>query len=335
MRTLRPALAAVLLSLPHPVVSAEWKTEVFTGPDGRNMEVHLYLPESPPKLAGKRALIINLHGCIQTNEDLRDLGNWEDTADAYGMAVALPDVPVEESYVPAHFKCWHYYATGHTRTYKSNDNLIDLAVRLIRDPAHNIDPDQVYISGLSSGGGQTGVMGCLAPELFAGIGISAGPTIGTGPNEIGAVATTRSAAVSLCKRFAGDRQSYFATQLTSVIHGSEDFRVAPGYSELNAEFMASLYEVSETSGFDVRTLAGYEPGGHGTLWSDEKGPRVSLIKAAGLDHAWPAGSGPGGTRNYVRASGVNYPAYLAKFFFENNRRVSRNNQPEEPVTSSR
>jgi poly(3-hydroxybutyrate) depolymerase len=48
----------------------------------------------------------------------------------------------------------------------------------------NIDPSQTYNTGLSSGGGQAMVMGCLAPEIFAGMGINAAPTIGTGSHKI-------------------------------------------------------------------------------------------------------------------------------------------------------
>jgi poly(3-hydroxybutyrate) depolymerase len=43
-----------------------------------------------------------------------------------------------------------------------------------------------------------------------------------------------------------------------------------------------------------------------------------------LGHAWPAGSGPGGVINFVAREGVNYPAYVTRFFFKNNRRVEKN-----------
>jgi poly(3-hydroxybutyrate) depolymerase len=306
-------------------MGAEWQTLSEGG-----MQVHLYVPTTSPKLAGQRALMISLHGCAQDNEAIRDLGNWKSTADEYGMVVALPDVPQGESRFPG---CWDYYDTDHLRTNRNNNNLINLVRDLIADGSFNIDENQVYISGLSSGGGQTGVMGCLAPDIFAGIGINAGPTIGTGPFEIGSVATTRSEAVSLCKSFAVGNQPFFETQLTSVIHGDNDFVVAQGYGSLNAQVMAAIYGASTESSFNVSELDGHNPAGTGTLWSDDKGPRVSLIIASGLDHAWPAGSGEGGTQSFVRASGVNYPAYLAEFFFANNRRVNRNHPPVVTITN--
>ncbi len=307
------------------VIGAEWQTVSEGG-----MQVHLYVPNTPPKLEGERALMISLHGCAQNNEDMRDLGNWKSTADEYGMVVALPDVPPGESGFPG---CWDYYDTDHSRTNRNNNNLINLARDLLADGSFNIDENQIYISGLSSGGGQTGVMGCLAPDIFAGIGINAGPTIGTGRFEIGSVATTIPEAVSLCKSFAGNNQSFLETQLTSVIHGNNDFVVAQGYGTLNAQVMATIYGASTESSFNVSELDGHNPAGTGTLWSDDKGPRVSLIIASGLDHAWPAGSGDGGTESFVRASGVNYPAYLAEFFFTNNRRVSRNHPPVISISS--
>jgi poly(3-hydroxybutyrate) depolymerase len=41
------------------------------------MSVELYVPATAPKLENKRALMISLHGCVQTNTVLRDHGNWK------------------------------------------------------------------------------------------------------------------------------------------------------------------------------------------------------------------------------------------------------------------
>ncbi|MBY0413924.1 MAG: hypothetical protein K2Q18_07150, partial [Bdellovibrionales bacterium] len=62
---------------------AEWKLETLS-----NVQVHYYLPKTPK--AGKRALMVNLHGCAQKAEDLKKDGNWDATADDYNMIVALP-----------------------------------------------------------------------------------------------------------------------------------------------------------------------------------------------------------------------------------------------------
>jgi poly(3-hydroxybutyrate) depolymerase len=298
------------------------------------MSVELYVPKTAPKLDNKRALMISLHGCAQTNKVLRDLGNWSDTADEYGMVVALPAVPDGGKIAG----CWDYYGRAlpflkppppHTRKSRDNDNLLALVETLQADPSLNIDPHQTYITGLSSGGSQTFVMGCLAPEIFAGVGINAGPTIGTGshqinPPDIGALPINVHRAKKLCRNLAGKNAPAFATQVASVIYGSDDKIVDLRYNKLNAKVLASIYKASDTSVFLVDELAGHNPRGTGELWSDTTGPRISMIRSEGLGHAWPAGSGRGKEIKFVAREGIDYPAYVTQFFFENNRRVNKN-----------
>lgn len=300
-----------------------WSTRTTAG-----MSTHVYLPESEPALPAGRALMINLHGCIQTATDLREGGNWTSTADAYGMVVAIPDAPNGGVLLG----CWDYYDSNHSRSNPSrhDDNLLDLVDALLADDSLGIDPDQVYISGLSSGGGETMVMGCLAPDVFAGVGINAGPTVGTSSGEIGFVATTATEARNTCTGFAGSYADGFDTQVTSVIYGSDDTTVATGYNTLNAEVMAQIYGAGSQSSFSLSGLDGANTSGSGALWSDGAGPRVSLIQNTGMGHNWPAGDGPGGS--YITTNSINYSAYLTEFFFENNRRVDRDGQPSPTPT---
>ncbi len=277
------------------------------------MEVHLYTPTSATT-NGKRALMIALHGCAQSNEVVRDNWSWEDEADEYGMVIAAPMAPGGGVIMG----CWDYYGSGHSASNpsKHDDNLIDLANTLIADNNLNIDADQVYISGLSSGGGQTFVMGCVAPEIFAGIGINAGPAVGTSSGQIGSVAVSATQAKNTCLGFANNgNQGDFSTQLTSVVHGNSDTTVAKGYAAVDAEAMALVYGTAKDSGNTAVT-----GGGSRETWSDSEGTRVEKIMVNGLGHAWPAGSDSSGG-GYTDHGTVDYPAEVTAFFFANNRRV--------------
>ncbi|MDI3329254.1 MAG: PHB depolymerase family esterase [Micrococcus sp.] len=289
-----------------------WTTETIAG-----MSVNLYVPTTAPAHPDGRALMVTLHGCVQKAADLRNGGNWAATADEYGMVVAVPAAPNGGVLLG----CWDYYDTNHSRTSpaRHDDNLLGLVSTLTARPGLGVDADQVYLSGLSSGGGQTMVMGCLAPDVFAGIGINAGPTVGTTSGQISSVATSKTQGTSTCRTFAGSASSSFDTQLTSVVYGSNDSVVAPGYNPLNAEIMAGLYGASSTSSFSLSGLAGTNTAGTGTLYSDAEGPRVSLVQNTGLGHNWPAGGGPGGS--YISTNSIDYPAYVTEFFVENNRRT--------------
>ena len=292
-----------------------------TRPSQSGMEVHLYTPTTTTA-NGKRALMIALHGCAQSNEVVRDNWSWDDEADEYGMVIAAPAAP--NGGVIA--GCWDYYDSNHSRANPSrhDDNLIDLAQALLADASLNIDPAQVYISGLSSGGGQTFVMGCLAPDIFAGIGINAGPAVGTSSGQIGSVAVSATQARNTCMNFAnsGGNAGDFATQLTSVVHGKSDHTVAQGYADVAADAMAMIYGASKDSGSNSIATGGAEQ-----TWSDADGKRVQKIMVTGLGHAWPAGSDSSGG-GYTDHATVDYPAVVTKFFFDNNRRVI---VPEEDV----
>jgi poly(3-hydroxybutyrate) depolymerase len=176
------------------------------------------------------------------------------------------------------------------------------------------------------------VMGCLAPDVFSGVGIAAGPTVGTTAFQISSVATDLSRGTGTCLSLAGTHVASFDTQLVGVIAGTNDYTVAQGYADLNADIFAGIYgdlagaELG-TAGFAVTALEGYQPRGTGTLYSDADGPRVSLVKATGMGHAWPAGTGPGGEIAFVASEGVDYGWTLQDFFARNSRRTL----PTEPI----
>ncbi len=277
------------------------------------MEVHTYLPSTVTS-NGKRALMITLHGCSQSNEDVRDGWEWEDPAIAYGMVVAAPMAPNGGVLIG----CWDYYDSNHSGSSpgRHDDNLVSLANGLVANTSLNLDPDQVYVSGLSSGGGETMVMGCVAPQIFAGIGINAGPAVGTSSGQIGSVpfSVSASSVANTCRNFSVN-DSEFNTQVTSVVHGNSDSTVSAGYAEVDAAAMANVYGASKDSG--TNSISG---GGTETTWSDGSGVRVSKIMVSGLSHAWPAGSGSGGG-TYTNHSTVDYPEFLTEFLFDNNRRA--------------
>ncbi|MGD6980606.1 MULTISPECIES: extracellular catalytic domain type 1 short-chain-length polyhydroxyalkanoate depolymerase [Citricoccus] len=289
-----------------------WTTETIAG-----MSVDLYVPETTPAHPDGRALMVTLHGCVQKAADLRNGGNWAATADEYGMVVAVPAAPDGGVLLG----CWDYYGVNHSRTSpaRHDDNLLGLASALTSRPGLGVDADQVYLTGLSAGGAQAMVMGCLAPDVFAGIGIGAGPTVGTTAGQLSWVATSTARGTSTCRSFAGPAEASFDTQLASIVYDGHDSALAPGYNTLNAEIMAGLYGASSTSSFPLAGLDGANTAGTGTLYSDADGPRVSLVQNTGLGHNWPAGGGPGGT--YISTDSVDYPAYVTEFFFENNRRT--------------
>ncbi|QAU35948.1 PHB depolymerase family esterase [Janthinobacterium sp. 17J80-10] len=287
---------------------------------GGNLTGYYYWPATQPVHAnGKRALVLVLHGCGQTAlNDVINNGdggfNWQGVADQYGAVVLAPNATGNAGNV----HCWDYYGDSHTRTTGHNGVLLDLINRFKNDPQYEIDPGQVYVAGLSSGGGQTQLLGCLAPDVFAGIGNNAGPALGTTSGQIGSIPSgyTSTTAKNKCLTLAGSNSSYFSTQIASAMWGTSDYLVGQAYGPLNMESMRLVYGGSFTSA--SVTVAG---GGSGTQHTDASGKlRTSQIAVSGMSHAWPAGAG-GQNANYVDNTRTSYPSYLMNFWFSNNLRA--------------
>lgn len=326
MKFLSVFSALILLQIPFGNVYAEWQFETISG-----VEVHYYLPKLSTSLISKnpkKALMVNLHGCAQKAEDLKKDGNWENTADEFNMIVAIPKVPNGGVYSG----CWDYYGADHTRSNRNNEAIIKLVQTFLAKKDFGIDPNQVYVSGLSSGGGESMVLGCLAPDIFAGIGLNAAPSTGSLVNEISYPRTSFETFLETCKKLGTGYEAFFKTQLTSIIYGNNDFAVSTVFNIHNSEIMRTIYGANNKTYFDTKKLEGASSDGAGTMWSDGSGPRVSLILNNGLGHNWPAGQ-DGNNGTFINKRSLNYPNYLATFFFTNNRRSTSVSLPEIMINS--
>ena len=290
--------------------------------NGGNLTGYFYWPAAQPALAGKRALVLVLHGCQQTaaNDVINSSSdggyNWKAVAEKYGAVIIAPNAP--GNVYSNH--CWDYASTNHNRTSGHDAVLLDVVNRFVADPQYAIDPNQVYVTGLSSGGGETMALGCLAPDVFAGVGINAGPTPGTTTLQIGAVPSgyTATTAANKCKAMAGSAASKFSTQISGTIWGTLDYTVGQAYGPLGAAAMRQVYGGTFTAD-PAETVPG---GGTNTPYRDSNGKvRTHQIVVTGMGHSWPAGTG-GQNMNYVDSTKVNYPEFVMDFWYKNNMRVS-------------
>ncbi|MEM5331987.1 PHB depolymerase family esterase [Paraburkholderia sp. JHI2823] len=313
------ALAAVT---PGPGTWSAQQTWAADPVNGGNLTGYYYWPASQPTTPkGQRALILVLHGCLQTasgdviNNSSTAGFNWKAIADQYGAIILAPNAT--GNVYSNH--CWDYANTSPSRSAGHVGVLLDLVNRFVSNSQYAIDPNQVYVAGLSSGGGMTMVLGCIAPDIFAGIGINAGPPPGTTTAQIGYVPSgyTSTTAANQCRAWAGSNVSMFSTQIAGAVWGTSDYTVAQAYGPLDTAAFRILYGGTFTQGAKV-TIPG---GGTNTPYSDSSGKlRTHEISVSGMSHAWPAGSG-GKNANYVDATHINYPAFLMDYWVKNNLRA--------------
>ena len=292
--------------------SLTWAEGTWKKQHNGSMDYFIYSPSNPKNQ--KQSLMISLHGCSQQAETIQKSGNWQATADKYNMVVAIPQVPNGGVVLG----CWDYYGTDHTSENRHNKELISLIENISQNSEFNIDKNAIYISGLSSGGGQAVVLGCLRPDLIAGVGLSSAPALGTSSSETHSVPRASAEEMkNLCAKLAGKNQKSLSTQLAVIITSDQDFILNTSHSRSNRDMYKAIHQLTREESLDTKSLPGTRTDGEAFIYRDEdQQAYLTYIVNNRLGHNWPAGSGAVSSQ-FVSGSSVNFPEYLAEFFKNN------------------
>jgi len=113
--------------------------------------------------------VVALHGCTQTAANMADLTEWNRLGEEYGFYVIYP----EQSFKNNPSQCFNWFKDGDIE----RDQGEARSIRSMVDHAllnHPIDPQRVFVTGLSAGGAMTSVMLACYPEKFAAGAVHAG-----------------------------------------------------------------------------------------------------------------------------------------------------------------
>lgn len=180
-------LLTLLLALPMTASAASWWCSWFPflpgctvvepppgpltevpafGSNPGNLKMFEYLPAN---LGASRPLVVALHGCKQQALAYDDETGWIKFADKHRFALLLP----QQQQANNASQCFNWFQPGDNERDKGEALSIKQMIDKIKADA-NIDPQRVYVTGLSAGGGMTAVMLAAYPEQFAGGAIIAG-----------------------------------------------------------------------------------------------------------------------------------------------------------------
>ena len=142
------------------------------GPDGIYPSRD-YLVYVPSKLARtkKRSLVVVLHGCTQTADDVSNGTGWNQLAEQEGFVVAYPEQSTGADGSAA--RCWN---SGQAAIFPRGQGELESVAQITRTvkAQFSVRRSHVHLIGLSSGALMTNVMAPTYPDLYWSIASVAG-----------------------------------------------------------------------------------------------------------------------------------------------------------------
>jgi poly(hydroxyalkanoate) depolymerase family esterase len=245
-------------------------------------------------------LIIMLHGCTQSPDDFAAGTRMNFIAEEQNCLVVYPAQRSDAN--PS--KCWNWFRAADQCRDEGEPSLIAGITRQVMQD-YSVDPQRVFIAGLSAGGAAAAIMGATYSDLYAAIGIHSGLAYGT--------ATDMPSAFAAMRHGGSAGHKIEAEVPTIIFHGDGDRTVHP---DNGIQIVEQVLGVRRTR---KKVHRGQIPGGHGytrTTHVDGEHEILEHWTIHGANHAWSGGSPAG---SYTDPEGPNATKEMLRFFFDHPR----------------
>jgi poly(hydroxyalkanoate) depolymerase family esterase len=282
---------------------AQFLSRSFACAAGRR-NYKLYIPRRLHK--SRPALLVMLHGGTQRGDDFAAGTRMNDLAEEHGFIVAYPS----QCKAANASLCWNWFAPEHQKRGTGEPSIIaGITSEIVAN--HNVDPDRVFVAGLSAGGAMAAVMAATYPDMYAAVGVHSGLPYRSATDLPSAFAAMRGNAGPRRRRSRKPREVADASPRvrTIIFHGDADKIVHPS----NATGIVGGPKLCESiERAEARSSAGRSY--TRTLIRDQSGVAVVeqwLLHGSG--HAWSGGS-PNGS--YTDPHGPDASREMLRFFLE-------------------
>jgi poly(hydroxyalkanoate) depolymerase family esterase len=261
----------------------------------------LYVPHR--QHAGRRPLVIMLHGGTQDADDFAAGTRMNVLAEEHGFLVGYPSQ--RKSANPS--LCWNWFKPEDQVRGAGEPSIIaGITDEIVAE--YDIDPQRVFVAGLSAGGAMAAVMGATYPEVYAAVGVHSGLPYRSATDVASAFSAMRGDPGLQPQRKTGPRSDHALRVRTIVFHGDADQIVHPSNAAKIIE--AKTGDTVERAKIRSSASRAYTR----AVTRDKTGAVVVehwLIHGSG--HAWSGGSADG---TYTDPHGPDASRELLRFFLK-------------------
>ena len=297
-----------------------WRQGRFAGATG-SRSYRVYVPKGLRRTSWA-PLLVALHGCGQNGVDFAAGTRFNELADKHRFVVVYP----EQSGVHNGQRCWNWFRPGHQSREAGEPAILAGIVRSVvaETAAWRIDPERIYVAGISAGGAMALVLAATYPELFAAVGVHSAPPYRSASGPADALSAMRGATVVPPPTHAGAMPMPMPP--TVIFQGTADGTVRAGNAQRIADQWLSFRRAASASGIAsppvssprTTSAAAARPttsrsrrGQQVTRWYAGGRKVLEVWLVQGLGHAWSGGSSDG---SYSDPRGPRASTEMWKFF---------------------
>ena len=264
----------------------------------------LYIPHRHH--AGRRPLLVMLHGGTQDADDFATGTRMNALAEEHGFLVAYPSQC--KSANPS--LCWNWFKPEHQMRGAGEPSIIaGITNEIVSE--FDIDPQRVFVAGLSAGGAMAGVMGETYPEVYAAVGVHSGLPYRSATDVPSAFSAMRGdPRLQRRQRKSRPTSDHALRVRTIVFHGDADQIVHPSNATKIIEAQVKTGDTVDRAKARSSASRTYTR----AVTRDKTGTAVVeqwLIHGSG--HAWSGGSADG---TYTDPHGPDASREMLRFFLE-------------------
>jgi feruloyl esterase len=268
----------------------------------------------PAEIGPEPALVVVLHGCTQNAAGYDTGAGWSALAQRYGFALLMPQQKPSNNANG----CFNWFVPEDISRGSGEAGSIRQMIETMAH-RHHVDPDRIFVTGLSAGGAMTAVMLATYPEVFCAGAIIAGLPYGIASNVQQALRgmsqspARSSAELGDLVRNASKHSGRWPK--LSVWHGSADRTVNPGNADEIVKQWLDLHHLPAAP--MARTMVDGYP--RDVWWNADGETLVESYTITNMSHGTPLGVAGNDERYgaegaFLIEAGISSSYHIAAFF---------------------